>query len=161
MENLSIDAGDVSTASDASAVTRRLAFPKKKRKRRVSKKWYGRTPEKAGLWDLRRAVLAMCATHCGGCGERFATRIEGGIWIGLAELVHVDHVCPERLILKLCTQDPHEPINLMPLHIRCHGIKTSADRYLCRGDKLRFLEILRRNNWPMERIAAALAFYGF
>lgn len=73
----------------------------------------------------------------------------------------IDHIVPERLVLKLCPEKPpHFAVNLMCLAKSCHGEKGAADRALCKGDKLEFLRILRENGWPMERVEKALAFYG-
>jgi len=72
----------------------------------------------------------------------------------------VDHIVPERLVLELRPEmNPHERTNLMNLNRVCHGLKGAADAKLCRGDKLGYLQILRENNWPMERVEAALAFF--
>lgn len=73
----------------------------------------------------------------------------------------VDHIVPERLILEFRPQmNPHDPRNLMTLAAKCHGIKTHADAKLCRADRLGFLEMLRKERWPMERVEKALAIYG-
>ncbi len=73
---------------------------------------------------------------------------------------HVDHIVPARLIrrLKLGNADRRE--NLQSLCGTCHGYKLQADHKLCMGDKLGYLEILRRHGFNMERVDRALALYG-
>lgn len=136
-----------------------LQFRKKKRTRKRSKRWFGQAPRKEGWTDAREAfVLARCE-HC--AAETVEGKKEGETLI-VRYTGHVDHIVPERMILQLCPgMNPHDPINLMCLARSCHGIKTSADRHLCRGDKLRFLQILGERNWPMGRVHTALKFYGF
>lgn len=135
-------------------------FPKKKRKRKPSKRWFGKKPRKEGWEEARKkAVKPTCEVS----GE--PTLI---VWQEsdgnkrMENIAHVDHIVCERMILALCPEmDPHHEINLMSLSRKFHGIKTSADRLLCRGDKLRFLQILNQHGWPMERVHSALEFYGF
>lgn len=134
-------------------------FPSVSQLLRLGRKWHGTPPEKKSWKQARKKFeLAVCE-HCGldlnhhGIGfasKRAALRYRGA----------VDHIVPERLAL-LIGKNPHEPLNLMCLAASpCHGIKTSADRYICAGDVARYLEILQANNWPMDRVQAALAFYG-
>lgn len=139
-----------------------LSFPKRKRSRRRSLKWFGRKPKKQGWTDAREpAVKSVCEV----CGESTIVKkqeldenLNFNIWD--VNSAHIDHVVPERLVLKLTDQNPHELVNLMSLDSSCHGTKTSADRHLCRGDKLRFLQVLRENGWEMQRVEAALKYYG-
>jgi hypothetical protein len=117
-------------------------------------------PQKKEWKDASRKFRFAVCEHCGlqlnhhGIGfasKKAALRYRGA----------VDHIVPERLLLTLGRANPHEPINLMCLAASpCHGIKTSADRYICEGNTARYLEILEQNNWPMDRVRAALAFYG-
>ena len=126
---------------------------------RLGRRWPGVAPEKDGWKDASKRFRFAVCEHCGldlnhhGIGfasKKAALRYRGA----------VDHIVPERLAL-LIGKNPHEPLNLMCLAASpCHGIKTSADRYICAGDTARYLEILQQNNWPMDRVHAALAFYG-
>jgi 5-methylcytosine-specific restriction endonuclease McrA len=120
--------------------------------------WSGKRPKKKGWKSARKKFVVAECEHCGaqlnrhGIGspcKAIALRFGGA----------VDHIVPERLAL-LTKKNPHDPVNLMCLARPCHGIKTVADWHLCRGDKAKFLEILRKYNWPMERVEAALTFYG-
>lgn len=138
------------TASIGSRATKRLRFPKKKRRRRPNRKWFGRKPQKQDWATAREPLLrgpcALGPVH----GDAFAH----------TKAAAADHVVPERLVLKLCRgKNPHASVNLMGLCRRHHGLKTSADRLLCKGDKLGFLAVLRKAGWPMEKVEAALAFY--
>ena len=150
------------SASADSARSKRLKFPKRKPARRPSAKWFGRKPKKEGWAEAREAAVKQTCEVCEESTliEKSALDDEMNFNYWTVNTAHVDHVVPERLILKLTQQNPHEPVNLMSLDQRHHGIKTSADRLLCKGDRLGFLQILRTNNWPMERVEAALAFYG-
>ncbi len=126
---------------------------------RLPARWYGKTPKKKG-WKHARLVarFAVCE-HCGlelnnhgigFAGKRAAIRYRGA----------VDHIVPERLCL-LTRKNPHEPLNLICLAERCHNrIKTPADKLLCDGDTPGFLARLEEHGFPMERVRAALAFYG-
>jgi hypothetical protein len=56
---------------------------------------------------------------------------------------------------------PHARINLICLSVEEHGRKRSAeDALLKSGDMLTYLSELNRLGWPMERVHAALKFYG-
>jgi hypothetical protein len=123
------------------------------------RRWRGLEPKKQGWKQARKKFeLAICE-HCGldlnnhGIGfpsKRAALRYRGA----------VDHIVPERLIL-LTRMNPHEPINLICLAESCHNrIKTPADKLLCEGDRAGYLRTLEENGFPMERVRAALAFYG-
>lgn len=79
-----------------------------------------------------------------------------------AKAVSTDHVIPFSAICRFAAgMNPDLSLNLMSLCRPCHGIKTGADRHLWRGDILRFVQMLRAGNWPMERLAAAGRHYGF
>jgi hypothetical protein len=73
---------------------------------------------------------------------------------------HVDHIVPARLIRRLKLGNPDRQENLQSLCGSCHGCKLQADHKLCLGDKLGYLEILRRHGFKMERVERALALYG-
>lgn len=156
------DGSDATKTSIGSRVTRGLKFPKKKRARKASRRWFGRKPKKDG-WQEARAAKGACEV-CGKSTIEKKERVGEDLSLNAWEVnnAHVDHIIPERMILQLCPEmDPHHKINQMTLDSSCHGIKTGADRLFCKGDKLRFLQRLRENNWPMERVEAALQFYGF
>ena len=61
-------------------------------------------------------------------------------------------------MLKAGNPDPSE--NLQRLCGTCHGYKLEADHRLCLGDKLGYLEILRRHGFDLQRVERALALYG-
>lgn len=135
-------------------------FPSASQLLRLGRRWHGESPEKKDWKKARKKFeLAVCE-HCGqdlnnhGIGfasKRAAMRYRGA----------VDHIVPERLAM-LTGKNPHEPINLWCLAECCHNrIKTPADKLLCEGDRVGFLSVLRENGFPMERVEAALAFYGF
>jgi hypothetical protein len=125
----------------------------------VSRKWPGKRPEKKGWKRARRVAEFAVCEHCGlnlnnhGIGfasKRAALRYRGA----------VDHIVPERLAL-LTGKNPHDPLNLWCLAESCHDrIKTPADKLLCDGDTRGFLARLKDNGFPMERVKAALSFYG-
>lgn len=139
-----------------------LLFPKRKRIRRPSRKWFGSKPKKEGWKDAREPAVKTVCEVCGASTvvkrQELDDNLNSNIWD--VNTAHIDHVVPERMVLKLTDQNPHEPVNLMSLDAQCHGIKTSADRHLCKGDRLSFLQVLRENQWPMERVEEALKFYG-
>ncbi|MGH9735453.1 MAG: hypothetical protein ACRD8A_12795 [Candidatus Acidiferrales bacterium] len=139
------------------------------------REWLGVRPRKRG-WIVAREAAEK--EHCEHCGQMVLYRAEALLLnaipanglLAIPErckrvLVYrfggaVDHLVPERLILQFRPDmNPHHPLNLMTLAVRCHAIKTQADARLCRGDKLGFLDVLRKHDWPMERIEAALALY--
>jgi hypothetical protein len=130
---------------------KRLPLPKKQRRRRKNRKWFGSRPRKKGWKSVRLAFNGQrCQVH----------RPHGADWQN--QRTSLDHIIPERLILSMCPgQNPHEKLNLMPNCDMHHGIKGGADAKLCRGDKLGFLEVLRTNGWDMDRVEKALAHYGF
>ncbi len=99
--------------------------------------------------------------RCEHCGAECVERRIVGTNVYVTYVGAVDHLVAERLILQLAPgMDPHDRVNLMCLQRVCHGIKIGADRLLCRGDKLGFLQRLRENGWPMDRVQRALEFYG-
>lgn len=117
---------------------RRFTTDERTRPERLSRKWVGERPKKRGWQKVRRTVE-------GRSNERNI----------------LDHIVPERFVLTYCPKrDPHAKINLMWLNSAEHGVKTSADAKLCRGDKLGYIAVLTANNWPMEKVNAALAHYG-
>jgi hypothetical protein len=123
------------------------------------RKWPGEKPDRQFWPKARRKCLYAICEHCGrelnAHGVGFASKAEALRFPGA-----VDHIVPARYVAMVSGKNPNDPVNLMTLAISCHGIKTGADRHLCEGNKARYLEILETNHWPMERIHAALAFYG-
>lgn len=68
----------------------------------------------------------------------------------------VDHIIPYRIVKE------NALVNLISIcRAPCHAIKTQgAERKFLRGDILGFLEGLRTNSWPMERVEAAIKYWG-
>lgn len=50
---------------------------------------------------------------------------------------------------------------MMALCVHHNNTKKKAERMLAAGNKLGFMQYLRERNWPMERLEAALAIYGW
>ena len=153
--------GDITAAStantDSAAPRESIRQRKKKRAKRAAGTWYGKKPRKLGWKDAREEFVLGKCEHCRAeCVEH--TIVGTNLYVKYVGAV--DHIVPERLLLQLSEKNPHESINLMCLHKVCHGIKIGADRLLCRGDKLGYLQRLRENGWPMDRVEAALAFFG-
>lgn len=125
------------------------------------RKWPGRVPNRH-LWPkARRKCLYAVCEHCGrelnahGIGFDTAGKLQR-----FGSAGHVDHIVPARLVELRTRKNPNEPLNLWTLAVTCHGIKTGADRHLCEGNRGRYLEILEANHFPMDRVRAALAYYG-
>ena len=135
------------------------AFPSASQVLRLGRKWPGKPPEKKDWKHARRVARFAVCEHCGldlsTHGVGFASKREALRFRGA-----VDHIVPERLAVQISRKNPHDKVNLMTLAAACHGVKTSADKYLCEGDTARFLGILEKHGWPMDRVYAALAFYG-
>ncbi len=117
---------------------------------RVNRNWPGRSPSRIG-WRRHRTLGLRRNCEVESCGKDLT---QPGV------RRHVDHIVPARLIrrLKLGNADRRE--NLQSLCGTCHGYKLQADHKLCMGDKLGYLEILRRHGFNMERVDRALALYG-
>lgn len=124
-------------------------------KRKKETKYQLKKPEKRG-WQRKRdvALTTMCeVTRC-----PFAT-VHGSRTITYLNRI-VDHIVPERLAAAT-GKDPHARINLICIHANTHGRKRAAeDQLLKAGDVLTYLQELNRLGWPMERVHAALRFYG-
>jgi hypothetical protein len=70
-----------------------------------------------------------------------------------------DHIVPARMAAQ--HGNPHHPINQMNLCSIDHGHKTGAENALFGGGgMLGYISELRKWNWPMDRVAAALKLYG-
>lgn len=112
------------------------------------KRWPGKPPQKKDWKRASRGVRFAVCEHCGlqlnNHGIGFAGKAAALRYRGV-----VDHIVPERFILTRGLQNPHEAINLKCLTASpCHGIKTSADRFICEGNVLRYIQILNQNGWP-------------
>ena len=68
--------------------------------------------------------------------------------------LHVDHIVPFRLVNR------NDAVNLISLCNRCHTRKTQMERYLLKGDMVSFKQKLNLRQWPMDRVEAALAWWG-
>jgi 5-methylcytosine-specific restriction endonuclease McrA len=108
----------------------------------------GAAPPKRGKeWKLARAqCIARQNGRCGACN-------------GPLPKPQVDHIIPELLLFQHGITNPHEQVNLIAIHPRCHGRKKTIEDLLFRGDKIGFLAGLRRLNWPMERVEEAMRSY--
>ncbi|MCI0722469.1 MAG: HNH endonuclease [Acidobacteria bacterium] len=116
----------------------------------VDRKWPGRSPSRRQWRKLRvLGVRSKCENEsCGKDPSQAGVRR------------HVDHIVPARLIRRLELGNPDLRENLQSLCGTCHGCKLQADHKLCLGDKLGYLEILRRQGFNMGRVDRALALYG-
>lgn len=74
--------------------------------------------------------------------------------------LHMDHIIPARIAAE-AGKNPHAPVNLMWLSNTSHGQKKAAEEQLKgKGGMYGFVLKLKQDNWPMERVKAALEFYG-
>jgi len=93
------------------------------------------------------------------CNARNAEK-RCGVCNGPLPRPQVDHIIPELFLFQHGLLNVHALENLIAIHARCHGRKKTVEDLLFRGDKLGFLSGLRCLGWPMERVEAALKFYG-
>jgi hypothetical protein len=114
-------------------------------------------PHRGKQWKAAR--LAAERDFCEACGAFVHEQLGNGEVLRIHP--PIDHIVPEAFLRLFCADaDPHDPVNLMSLDGRCHGMKLAIEAKLFRGDALGFLQGLRELNWPMERVQAALKFYG-
>ena len=116
---------------------------RRKDKRQVSFSFIER-PTRAIPKAARATLPRMC--EIGDCDRKAAA---------------ADHVCPLRLAAQSELQDPHDRRNLMSVCVHHNNTKKKAERMLAAGNKLGFLQYLRERGWPMDRVEAALAIYGW
>ena len=124
-------------------------------KRKKEEKYQLSKPKKRG-WDRKRqlGLTMMCELT----GYVFAAVKSRKSIVYVNRIV--DHIVPERLAVET-GKDPHARINLICIHANEHGRKRAAeDQLLKAGDVLTYLQELNRLGWPMERVHAALRFYG-
>jgi hypothetical protein len=127
---------------------RRLKAPKRKT-------YQLKKPEKRG-WVKARDVALM--PRCEVSGHVFATIRSRKQILYVGRIV--DHIVPERLAAAT-KKDPHVRLNLICISDYVHGRKRAAeDQLLKSGDVLTYLSTLAMQDWPMERVHAALRFYG-
>ena len=127
---------------------RRLKAPK-------SRVYQLKKPEKRG-WQRKRDVAVT--TKCEISGYVFATVKSRRSTVYVNRVV--DHIVPERLAVTT-GKDPHERLNLICIHANVHGRKRAAeDQLLKSGNMLKYLQELTYQGWPMDRVHAALQFYG-
>ena len=124
-------------------------------KRSKETKYQLSKPKKRGWNKARQPGLT---TMCEITGQAFASVRQGKRLIYLNRIV--DHLVPERLAAET-GKDPHARVNLICIHANVHGRKRAAeDGLLKRGDMLTYLQELNRQGFPMDRVHAALRFYG-
>ncbi len=116
----------------------------------LHRKWPGSRPSRNG-WKRHRKLALREKCEVETCGRDFKQA---------GSRRHVDHIVPARLIRRLRAGNPDRPENLQCLCGTCHGCKLQADHKLCLGDKLGYLEILRRHSFDLARVERALALYG-
>jgi hypothetical protein len=127
---------------------RRLKAPKRKT-------YQLKKPEKRGWIKARQLGVT---SRCEVSGYVFAT-VKARRQVTYMNRI-VDHIVPERLAVTT-GKNPHARINLICLHSNEHGRKRSAeDQLLKSGNMLHYLQELNRLGWPMDRVHAALKFYG-
>ncbi len=72
-----------------------------------------------------------------------------------------DHVIAARFIEQHNLGDPNARVNLLTLCRKCHPLKRCAENRLCnRTNIVGWLQGLNRIGFPMERVTAAMEFYG-
>ena len=124
-------------------------------KRKKETKYKLSTPKKKG-WEKAREL--GLTTMCEITGQPFASVRQDKRIVYLNRVV--DHIVPERLAVET-GKDPHARINQICIHANEHGRKRAAeDQLLKAGNMLKYLQELNRLGWPMDRIHAALRFYG-
>ena len=124
-------------------------------KRSKETKYQLSKPKKRGWNKARQPGLT---TMCEITGQAFASVRQGKRLIYLNRIV--DHIVPERLAVETA-KNPHARLNLICIHANEHGKKRAAeDQLLKAGNMLRYLQELNRLGWPMDRVHAALRFYG-
>ena|SRR5438874_1485120 len=116
----------------------------------VDRKWPGTAPNRRG-WGNHRAPALRGNCEVESCRVDF--KLTGA-------KRHVDHIVPARLIRRLRAGNPDRRENLQCICGACHGCKLQADHKLCMGDRLGYLEILRKNHFDVARAERALALYG-
>lgn len=116
---------------------------KKKKDRRQQSFSFLERPKKAIPAATRRQIAAICEVE--GCEKPRQA---------------ADHICPIRLAAQ-SEGDPHDLRNLMAVCVSHNNSKKRAELMLAAGNRLGFLEYLRMRNWPMDRVLAALALYGW
>ncbi len=113
-------------------------------------------PRRGKEWKIKR--LAAERDYCEICNIFLHIQLADKV-VRTHPPIH--HIIPESFLCRFAPgADPHVPVNLMCVCKSCHGNVLSIEAKLFRGDKLGFLQGLRERNWPMDRILAALAFYG-
>lgn len=73
--------------------------------------------------------------------------------------LHLDHIIPARIAAE-SSKDPHMEVNLMWLSHSLHAQKKGAEEQLKgKGGMYGFILKLKQDNWPMERVKAALEYF--
>lgn len=72
----------------------------------------------------------------------------------------IDHLVAERIVRTISGGSPHADINLLGVCGSCHSKKTAIEKYLERGDLIRFRAEVNAIGFPMERVDAALRHFG-
>ncbi len=137
-----------------------LAKRKAKSARRKLKR--GRYGEFKGGKEWHEQALLAQRKHCEipKCGIPYVVEVNG---IKCQNAVqHIHHIFSRRFLDKwVPDMSPHAGVNLLSCCGECHGYWTSKiENFLFRGDTLRFVEWVKKSDWPIDRIKAAAQFYG-
>ncbi len=110
--------------------------------------WRGDRHQERGVnWPEMSAAARDRDRHrCQVCGKEEAK----------GQKLDVDHIIPYRLVLR------NDLVNLLSIcKAPCHARKTTtAERAFLRGDFLGFRGELNKQHWPMDRVEAAVSWWG-
>jgi hypothetical protein len=134
--------------SKAGAIKRRK---ERRARRKLKKRALGVYPSK-GFAAVRKAIIdvhAKCAIT--GITNREHKKQHG-------KSLHLDHIIPARIV-KQNGIDPHHERNLMWLAHSIHAQKKAAEEQLKgKGGNYGFVQVLKQNNWPMDRVIDAMKY---
>lgn len=133
-----------------------VAAVERKQERRASRR---RKKSKGGAYptsgfSVKRKQLKLFEAICGVSGigsDAHVKRFKSDL--------HLDHIVPAR-IANDANGDPHNDVNMMWLAHDIHATKLKAEEFLRRARPADFVLTLQIGGWPMERVKAAMKFYG-
>jgi hypothetical protein len=99
-------------------------------------------------------------TACEMCGTEYTRRtttVDGEKVLPILE--HRHHILPRRLAAK--SGDPDLPINILSVCGKCHGTLKRIDQAILSSDWIGAVTVARVVHFPLDRLSAAAATYGF
>ena len=116
----------------------------------------GKYPNRGKVWEAAKDQKRLInhIGKCEVCGLPEKEKLKK-----YKDTLHYDHIVLLRIAITVPGANADDPVNQMELCNKCHAVKKSAESYLAKGDILSFTSILKRFNWPMDRVFVAMKMF--